>query len=40
MLFFSEMSDKQIKAYMEALENDGLTAKEIIEMLTSMEEKK
>ena len=40
MLFFSEMLDKQIKAYMDALEKDGLTAKEFIEMLTAMEEKK
>ena len=40
MLFFSEMPDNQIEAYMKALENDGLTAKEIIEMLTAMDEKK
>jgi hypothetical protein len=38
MMMFSEMSDKQIKLYMEKLEEEGLTAKEILEIITKSED--
>jgi len=38
MMFFSEMTPKQRKIYMSKLEDEGLTAKEILELLTKMED--